>query len=87
MAKAEAMIPKGLAGEIVMLLSDTGRELTLSQIQQCLPGYRELNELSATMVRLRKIGWVQTGMVERTAARGRRVVKAYRLAGTVRPGY
>ncbi len=87
MAKAEAMIPKGLAGEVVMLLSDAGRELTLSQIQQYLPGYRELNELSATMVRLRKIGFVQTGMVDRTAARGRRVVKSYRLAGTVRPGY
>lgn len=72
--------PRGLAGKILDLLADASRGLTLNQIQQLLDGYHELAALSACMVRLQRLGLVVAEVTERTAERGRRQVKAYRLA-------
>lgn len=82
MTKAGARVPRGLAGEIVALLSDAGRELTLSQIQTHLDGFRELPELSAAMIRLHRKGLVIAERVERPTDRGSRVVKCHQPART-----
>jgi hypothetical protein len=50
---------KGLAGDVLALLVDTGRGLTLGQIQHYLPGHYELSELSATLARLERQGAVR----------------------------
>ena len=68
---------KGLAGDVLALLVDAGRGLTLGQIQHYLPGHYELSELSATLARLARQGEVSVVMVERTADKGRRMVKQY----------
>lgn len=68
---------KGLAGDVLALLVDAGRGLTLGQIQHYLPGHCELSELSATLARLARQGEVSVVMVERTADKGRRMVKQY----------
>lgn len=72
---------KGLAGEVLALLVDAGRGLTLGQIQHYLPGHCELSELSATLARLARQGEVSVVMVERTADKGRRMVKQYSCSG------
>ena len=69
---------KGLAGDVLALLVDVGRGLTLGQIQHYLPGHCELSELSATLARQ---GEVSVVMVERTADKGRRMVKQYSCSG------
>lgn len=71
--------PRGLAGEVLATLADAGRGLTLQQIQALLEGYHESPVLSATLVRLERAGLVVTGITERTADKGRRLVKCYQL--------
>lgn len=71
-----------LADQILNMLSDAGRGLTLGQIQQFLSDYRELPELSATLSKLEKRGLIEAIPVERTAGRGRRMVKQYNRINT-----
>lgn len=71
---------KGLPGDVLALLTDAGRGLTLGQIQQHLPVYHHLSDLSPVMVRLEKRGVVSVAQVERTADKGRRMVKQYSRA-------
>lgn len=70
---------KGLSGDVLALLTDAGRGLTLGQIQQLLPVYHHLSDLSPVMIRLEKRGAVSVALVERTADKGRRMVKCYQL--------
>ncbi|MCQ4145635.1 hypothetical protein [Vogesella sp. AC12] len=71
---------KGLPGDVLALLTDAGRGVTLGQIQQHLPVYHHLSDLSPVMVRLEKRGVVSVALVERTADKGRRMVKQYSRA-------
>ncbi len=71
---------KGLPGDVLDMLGVLERGLTLGQIQQYLPEYRELSELSATMAKLVQQDAVSVVLVERTADKGRRMVKQYSRA-------
>lgn len=73
---------KGLPGDVLDMLGVLERGLTLGQIQQYLPEYRELSELSATMAKLVKQDAVSVVLVERMAGKGRRMVKCYQLTGS-----